>query len=189
MTANNGIAITGVGTIGPHGTASRRSATRSAPAGRCARRSRPWLIIGCTARALRRSPPMSTCRHGCPPAPRARMSPLSADAVAAAAMALRDAPDSSPLAVAIGTGFGSTSFTEKLMHEIVELGPEAASPFLFTDCVANAPRDRSRSRTGRGPPTRPSASAKRAACSRSTWASANCATAAPPAPCAAQSTR
>lgn len=68
-----------------------------------------------------------------------RMGPLSRMAVAAAGLALRDAPGNGPLAIALGTGFGATSFTEKLMQEIVEQGPEAASPFLFTDCVANAP--------------------------------------------------
>jgi 3-oxoacyl-[acyl-carrier-protein] synthase II len=68
-----------------------------------------------------------------------RMSPLSRMAVAAATLALRDAPGEGQLAVVLGTGSGATSFTERLRQEIVEPGPEAASPFLFTDCVANAP--------------------------------------------------
>lgn len=73
-----------------------------------------------------------------------RMSAPSRFAVAAARMALEDAglplrPGRGVRSVAIATAFGAGVFTESLLTEIVTGGPRTASPFLFTDCVANAP--------------------------------------------------
>jgi len=74
-----------------------------------------------------------------------RMSPPSRFAVAAAKMALEDAglePDpggDNPWAVILSTAFGPASYTEGLLRQIFEQGPSAASPFLFTEAVANAP--------------------------------------------------
>lgn len=72
-----------------------------------------------------------------------RMSPPSKLGVAATRMALEDAglgveelPDS--VAVVASTAFGPSSHTEGLLEQIFEEGPEAASPFLFTESVANA---------------------------------------------------
>lgn len=78
------------------------------------------------------------------PAAARRMSTPSKYAVAAARMALQDAglaPEevAGPTAVVMATGFGPTSFTEKLLLQVLNEGPQAASPFLFTECVANAP--------------------------------------------------
>lgn len=87
-----------------------------------------------------------------PPMAARRMSPPSRWAVAAARMALRQgglgdqlaaggeeaAPDPAT-AVALATAYGPMSFTQKLLDQILDEGPEAASPFLFTECVANAP--------------------------------------------------
>ena len=39
----------------------------------------------------------------------------------------------------LATAFGPASFTERLLRGILAEGPETASPFLFTECVANAP--------------------------------------------------
>ena len=39
----------------------------------------------------------------------------------------------------LATAFGPASFTERLLRGSWPKGPEAASPFLFTECVANAP--------------------------------------------------
>ena len=39
----------------------------------------------------------------------------------------------------MATAFGPASFTERLLRGILSDGPETASPFLFTECVANAP--------------------------------------------------
>lgn len=73
-----------------------------------------------------------------------RMSAPSRFAVAAARMALADAglplrADAGVRSVAMATTFGAGVYTEKLLAEIVAAGPRTASPFLFTDCVANAP--------------------------------------------------
>ena len=83
-----------------------------------------------------------------------RMSPPSKYAVTAAKMALDDAGldvsdlddalgeearQGEALGVVLATSFGPSSFTERLLDQIVLQGPEAASPFLFTESVANAP--------------------------------------------------
>lgn len=76
-----------------------------------------------------------------------RMSPPSKLAVAACRMALADAglgaawtaPPELPTAVAVATAYGPSSCTEGLLAQILLDSPEAASPFLFTESVANAP--------------------------------------------------
>jgi minimal PKS ketosynthase (KS/KS alpha) len=83
-----------------------------------------------------------------PPAVGRRMSPPSKLAVAAARMALSEAGlaggDGAPgedalTEVVLATAFGPPSFTEKMLRSLIAEGPESASPFLFTECVANAP--------------------------------------------------
>jgi 3-oxoacyl-[acyl-carrier-protein] synthase II len=79
------------------------------------------------------------------PAAARRMSGPSKLAVAAARMALEDAglgPDAggwADTAVFVATAFGPSAFTERLFRTIAGDGPEAASPFHFTESVANAP--------------------------------------------------
>lgn len=86
-----------------------------------------------------------------------RMSPPSKLAVAAARQALAMAGLADPegrlaagaedgpadpgreTAVFLANSFGPSSFTEHLMRQILLESPEAASPFYFTECVANAP--------------------------------------------------
>lgn len=73
-----------------------------------------------------------------------RMSPPSKFAVAAALMACADAeldPSqvASTMAVVLATNFGPSSFTEGILEQIFTESPEAVSPFLFTESVANAP--------------------------------------------------
>ena len=74
-----------------------------------------------------------------------RMSPPSKLAVAAARMALACAgfadrrSDREETSVAISTAFGPSSYSEALLQQILFEGPEATSPFLFTESVANAP--------------------------------------------------
>jgi 3-oxoacyl-(acyl-carrier-protein) synthase len=41
-------------------------------------------------------------------------------------------------AVVLATAFGPVLFTEKLVRQILDEGPEAAQPFYFSECVANA---------------------------------------------------
>jgi len=43
------------------------------------------------------------------------------------------------VSVVLATVFGSVLFTEKLVRQILDEGPEAAQPFYFSECVANAP--------------------------------------------------
>lgn len=74
-----------------------------------------------------------------------RMSPPSVFAVVAARMALRDAglelPDGTDpyCGVLLATAFGASSFTQRMLDQILEEGAEAVSPFLFMESVANAP--------------------------------------------------
>ena len=76
-----------------------------------------------------------------PPAMARRMSPPSKFAVAAARMAVEAAGAGGDelTEVVLATAFGPASFTERLLRGILAEGPETASPFLFTECVANAP--------------------------------------------------
>jgi 3-oxoacyl-[acyl-carrier-protein] synthase II len=82
-----------------------------------------------------------------------RMSPPSRFSVVAAKIAMEraglaapetaDAAGSAPppldLSVVISTSFGPSSYTEELLRQIFHDSPTAASPFLFTEAVANAP--------------------------------------------------
>jgi len=43
------------------------------------------------------------------------------------------------LAICLSSVFGPSDFVNKLLIQILRESPMAASPFLFTDCVANAP--------------------------------------------------
>jgi len=72
-----------------------------------------------------------------------RMSVGSRYAVSAARMAVESAavePDIlSRASITTGTAYGAAEVTEKLLRQIFLDGPEAASPALFTESVANAP--------------------------------------------------
>ena len=74
-----------------------------------------------------------------------RMCGPSKLAVAAARMAVRatgiEAAEEGweATAVVMSTAFGPTDYTERLFRAISVDGPETASPFLFTESVANAP--------------------------------------------------
>ena len=89
--------------------------------------------------------PAASLAEWVPPAEARRMSPPSRLAVASMRMALagaglRPAELAGPgTAVMIATAFGPSSFSEALLRQILLDGPEAASPYLFTESVANAP--------------------------------------------------
>ncbi len=74
-----------------------------------------------------------------------RMSRPSKLAVVAAKLALEDASltaeemDRENAAVGLATSFGPTEFSERIVKTILREGPEATSPALFTESVANAP--------------------------------------------------
>jgi 3-oxoacyl-[acyl-carrier-protein] synthase II len=80
-----------------------------------------------------------------PPARARRLSWPSRHAVAAAEMAIADAGlDRAALpaanaAVVLATAFGTARYAEQMVRDILVQGPEAASPFLFSESVANAP--------------------------------------------------
>jgi 3-oxoacyl-[acyl-carrier-protein] synthase II len=79
------------------------------------------------------------------PAAARRMSGPSRLAVAATRMAVAEAgiapgdPQWATGAVVMATSFGPADFTERLFRSIAFEGAETASPFLFTESVANAP--------------------------------------------------
>lgn len=141
------VVVTGLGCLGAYGIgrealamALRRGEALGTPIDRSAgyhRRNGATLVAACGPLDL--SPWLS------PQAAR-RMSDLSQYAVAAARIALEDAGLGDRLAalrgprtaVAIATAFGPGGFTEQLARTILEKGGKFASPFLFTDCVANA---------------------------------------------------
>jgi len=73
-----------------------------------------------------------------------RMSPPSRFAIAAAEQATAEARLPRPAgtdpetAVVVASVFGPASFTTRLFDQILDEGPQAASPMLFSECVANA---------------------------------------------------
>lgn len=77
-----------------------------------------------------------------PPAQARRLGMPSRWAAGAARMALEDAGAPSVegrrVAVVLATSFGAVLFTEKLVRQILDEGPESAQPFYFSECVANA---------------------------------------------------
>ena len=86
-----------------------------------------------------------TLREWLAPGEARRMSPPSKLAVAAARMALRAAGREDArcgdvaAGVTVATAFGPSSYSEALLRQILFEGPEATSPFYFTESVANAP--------------------------------------------------
>lgn len=79
-----------------------------------------------------------------PPLEARRMSRISRLGVAASRMALTaaDLPAAARLdetvATVFATSFGPSEYTERILGQIFEEGPEAVSPFLFAESVANA---------------------------------------------------
>lgn len=78
-----------------------------------------------------------------PPGAMRRMSPPARFGVAAARLALADAglapgADTADCGIVTGTAWGPAWVTEQLLSQILLHGPDAASPALFTESVANA---------------------------------------------------
>jgi 3-oxoacyl-[acyl-carrier-protein] synthase II len=137
------VVVTGVGCLGPYGLGAEalaESLRRGEALGTPIDRSRGYhrkngaTLVGKVG-PVDLSPWLS-------PAAARRMSDLSQFGVAAARMALAHAGIAAVPAertsVSIATAFGPGEFTEQLARQILEKGGKAASPFLFTDCVANA---------------------------------------------------
>ncbi len=89
--------------------------------------------------------PLASLHPWVPPIEARRMSPPSRMAVAAMRMAIAGAGLAAAdlagprTAVVMATAFGPSSFSEALLRQILLEGPDAASPYLFTESVANAP--------------------------------------------------
>ena len=138
--------ITGLGTIGPHGHGSAALAealsagtplSTEVDRGDGLHRENGARLAGLvTARDLSR---------WVPPAAARRMSFPSKLTVAAARMALAEAGVDATAAggprvgIYLATTFGSGHSTERLLRRILLEGAEAAQPFDFSECVANAP--------------------------------------------------
>jgi 3-oxoacyl-[acyl-carrier-protein] synthase II len=135
--------ITGLGVVGPYGTG-RSSLEAALLAGRplssAIDRSAGYHAAN-SSRLAALVPPVDLARW-LPPSEARRLSVPSRFAVAAARMAVDDAGIGSferrRVAVVLATAFGALLFTEKLVHEILDEGPESAQPFYFSECVANA---------------------------------------------------
>ena len=135
--------ITGLGAIGAHGIG--RAALREALGAGRALASEVDRADGyheADSSRLGAFVPKLDLSRWLPPAEARRLSVPSRFAVVAARMALEDAGlasiDGRRVTVVLATAFGALLFTEKLVRQILEEGPEAAQPFYFSECVANA---------------------------------------------------
>ncbi|HSU82831.1 MAG TPA: beta-ketoacyl synthase N-terminal-like domain-containing protein [Thermoanaerobaculia bacterium] len=140
------VLITGLGTLGAWGGGSERLAAAlaaGAPLAREVDRSAGYHLPHGARRAC--LVPPGELAGWLSPGEARRMSPPSKLAVTAARMALRcagiasEGADEAGTAVVIATAFGPSSNTETLLKQILDEGPEAASPSLFMESVANAP--------------------------------------------------
>lgn len=138
--------VTGLGTVGSFGCGSdslRQALAAAAPETSEVDRSAGYHLAESSRRACLVQ--YSQLAAWVPPAEARRMSPPSKLAVAATRMALRCAgfpegkPEESETAVVVSTSFGPSSYSESLLKQILFEGPEATSPSLFTESVANAP--------------------------------------------------
>ena len=138
------VLVTGLGTLGAWGGGSDRLASALAagvPLTSEVDRSAGYHL----PRGARRAclVPPGVLAGWLSPAESRRMSPPSKLAVAASRMALRCAGlaevGESGAAVVMATAFGPSTNTEALLKQILFEGPEAASPSLFMESVANAP--------------------------------------------------
>jgi 3-oxoacyl-(acyl-carrier-protein) synthase len=135
--------ITGLGVVGPHGIG-RESLAAALAAGRplVSDMDRSAGYHAADSSRLAALVPKLDLGRWLPAAEARRLSVPSRFAVAAARMALEDAGIAScegrRVAVVLATAFGALLFTEKLVRQILDEGPESAQPFYFSECVANA---------------------------------------------------
>ncbi len=144
------IAVSGVGVVSGHGAdlEAHRAAYRE---GRCVLREVD-RAAGYHRENSARSASLvdaSCYREVLPPMKARRMSPPSRFSMVAALAALEDAGLSRDAlaadhggdvtAVVFGTSYGPSSYTERILRQILLESPQAASPMLFTESVANAP--------------------------------------------------
>jgi 3-oxoacyl-[acyl-carrier-protein] synthase II len=140
-----GIWITGLGTVGAYGSGEaglrRALASAEAPQPVALDLSAGYHLSRAARRALMVDPAL--LREWLSPGEARRMSPPSKLAVTASRMALRAAglegAEDERTGVVLATAFGPSSYSEGLLRQILLEGPDSASPFLFTESVANAP--------------------------------------------------
>lgn len=139
--------VTGLGTVGAYGCGREALAAGLAAARpRLAEvdRSEGFHRPGGPRLAALLGPVAAALAAWVPPGEARRMSPPSRLSVACTRMALEDAglpragTGDPAAAVAVATAYGPSSFTEGLVRQIFLENPQAASPFLFTESVANA---------------------------------------------------
>jgi len=144
--AVSGVVVTGLGVV--LATGAGREALASALCAGEARRTSIDTSAGFHAPGTAREAALAQhvdVSRWLPPGRARRLSWPSRFSVAAAEMALADAAldrarlAESPVAVALATSFGTARYAESLVREIILQGPEAASPALFAESVANAP--------------------------------------------------
>lgn len=139
------ILVTGLGTVGAYGSGeeSLRRVLMSGepPASQELDRSAGYHLARASRRGLMVDPAL--LREWLSPGEARRMSPPSRLAVTASRMALRAAGlegvADERTGVVLATAFGPSSYSEGLLKQILLEGPEAASPILFMESVANAP--------------------------------------------------
>ena len=139
------VLVTGVGVVGGHGCgmdALRQALESGVPRLSEVDRSAGYHRENGARRACLTPP--GCLKEWLSPVEGRRMSPPSKLAVVASRMALRQAglggePEGLSTAVVLSTAFGPSSYSEALLKQILFEGPEAASPFYFTESVANAP--------------------------------------------------
>jgi 3-oxoacyl-[acyl-carrier-protein] synthase II len=144
---NREVVVTALGTAGAHGcgraSLERALAAGAPPPATEVDRGAGYHRPGGARRAL--LTPVAALAPWLPAAEARRMGPPSRLAVAATRMALADAGLDPALlagpgtAVVLSTAFGPCSFSEALLRQVLRDGPESASPYLFTESVANAP--------------------------------------------------
>ncbi|MEX1025741.1 MAG: beta-ketoacyl synthase N-terminal-like domain-containing protein [Planctomycetota bacterium] len=141
------VVITGVGTIAATG-AGYAEFTRALDAGEfpLTRLDDARLVAGAPSHAA--LVPKDATNAWIRPLVARRMSAPSRFGVAAMRAAAVDAGLATPdepwhaderTAVCFGNAWGSTLYTEKLLQQLEERGPEGISPYLFMETVANAP--------------------------------------------------
>ena len=149
MTDRSGIFVTGLGTVTAAGVGREALAAQLAT-GRAlvTEVDRSEGYHGAGFPRLAALVPTPDFPRWIPPLEARRMSAPSRFAVVAALGALEDAgrargegPDPA-MAVSLGTAFGPSAWTQRLLDQILVEGPPAASPVLFTESVANAPAGR-----------------------------------------------
>src|SRR4051812_18946759 len=139
------VLITGLGTLGAWGGGADRLAAAVAGGVPLAGEVDRWACYHLPQSARRAClVPPGDLAGWLSPGEARRMSPPSKLAVTTARMALRcagicDGDSEAGAAVGVATAFGPSTNTEALLKQILDEGPEAASPSLFMESVANAP--------------------------------------------------